>query len=200
MMASPEWVQAICLFLGVWVVGIAVAATRSSGAPPTSSILRSKAARILQESRQERDLDLGGHNLQHQARRAGFGFCSGPSVDGVLPGKSGYRSKKQIDDASCKLVRDGQYSHGGKHQGNCDFSTTHTSRTTMTGFQLESRIKHVCVSSFLPRIPNPKSPCCIYGCTRTSNTRTTAPCGMLKGRKLRVMGKEERLNHSPWPY
>uniref|UniRef100_A0A0B7K0E7 Major facilitator superfamily (MFS) profile domain-containing protein n=1 Tax=Bionectria ochroleuca TaxID=29856 RepID=A0A0B7K0E7_BIOOC len=162
-MASPEWVQAICLFLGVWVVGIAVAATRGSGAGPTSSILRSKAARILQESRRERVLDLGGRNLQQQARVAGFSFCSGLSADGVIPGKSGYRSKKQIDDASCKLVRDGQYPHGGKHQGNCNFSTTQTSRTTMTGFQMEeSRIKHICVSSFPLRIPNPKSPCCIY--------------------------------------
>ncbi|VUC33229.1 unnamed protein product [Clonostachys rosea] len=164
-MASPEWVLAICLFLGVWVVGTVVVATRCSGAPLTSSMLRSTTARTLQESRQERDLDLGGHNLQQKARGAGFGFCSGLSADGVLPGKSGYRSKKQIDDASCKLVRDGQYPHGGKHQGKCDFSTTHTSRTTMTGFQLESCIKHVCVSSFLPRIPNPKSPCCIYGKT-----------------------------------
>jgi hypothetical protein len=96
MMASPEWVQAICLFLGVWVVGIAVAATRGSGAGPTSSILRSKAARILQESRRERVLDLGGRNLQQQARVAGFSFCSGLSADGVIPGKSGYRSKKQV--------------------------------------------------------------------------------------------------------
>ncbi|CAG9995887.1 unnamed protein product [Clonostachys byssicola] len=178
-MASPEWVQAICLFLGVWFVGIAVAATRGSGAGPTSSILRSKAARILQESKRERVLDLGGHNLQQHARVAGFSFCSGLIADCVLPGKSGYKSKKQIDDASCKLVRDGQYLHGGKHQGNGDFLTTQTSRITMTGLQkLDSLIKHVCVSSFLPRIPNPKSPCCTYVCVNPLFSSDTFSLGL----------------------